>query len=391
MKKSIQWFLVVALIAALPCPATCCTLCVANLRQMPTLRTEAAQSYARLVMYGRIVDSKLDGKTLGKGTSRFQVDAVLKADSDLPRKFQASPKDIYTLPKYIPVEKKSEPPQYLVFCDVLDGELDAYRGVPVESPLAAKYLQGALKLDPNRKAERLLYYFQYLENADPQISLDAFLEFAKANDNEVGKVASRLSSEKLRKWLKSKTTPPERVGLYAFLLGASGKPEDAIYLKGLLDNPDERARKAYDGILSGYIQLKPKEGWAMATRILSNGKVTLPIRLAVIRALQFHHGWKPKETKPFVLQGQKAILQQGELADLAIEDLRQWQWWDLTLEVLNRYGTKGFDAPIIKRAIIRYALSCPLPEAKKFVQTVRAQNKDLVEEVEDTLIGGSTR
>ena len=38
--------------------------------------------------------------------------------------------------------------------------------------------------------------------------------------------------------------------------------------------------------------------------------------------------------------------------------------------------------PITRRAIIRYALCCPLPEARQFVERIRTRETELVSEIE---------
>jgi hypothetical protein len=170
------------------------------------------------------------------------------------------------------------------------------------------------------------------------------------------------------------------------LLGACGKDEDAKTLRELLDSEEERYTAASDGILAGYVQLKPKEGWELARALLADGRKPLLTRLGVVRTLRFYHGAKPKESRPQILKAMRAMLGQGELADVAVEDLRRWQEWDLTDDVLKCYGRKGYDAPIVKRAIVRYALSCPSSKATKdFLTARRGEDRDMVEEVEEGL------
>jgi hypothetical protein len=82
----------------------------------------------------------------------------------------------------------------------------------------------------------------------------------------------------------------------------------------------------------------------------------------------------------------KTILNQGELADIAIEEMRTWKIWDHTDQIIKLYNMKGFDAPIVQRSILRYALSCPeTPSSKAFVAERRKQEADLVKEVEEGL------
>jgi len=70
---------------------------------------------------------------------------------------------------------------------------------------------------------------------------------------------------------------------------------------------------------------------------------------------------------------------------MAIEDLRRWQWWELTPTVLAQYGKPTHAAPLMKRAIVRYALCCPQPVAAEFVKARRLAEPQLVETVEESL------
>ena len=80
-----------------------------------------------------------------------------------------------------------------------------------------------------------------------------------------------------------------------------------------------------------------------------------------------------------------AALPQGDLADLAIEDLRRWQMWELTDDVLALYGRKSHDAPLMRHAIIRYALCCPKPRATEFITQRRRDDATAVRDVEEGL------
>ena len=78
-------------------------------------------------------------------------------------------------------------------------------------------------------------------------------------------------------------------------------------------------------------------------------------------------------------------LARNDLADLVIEDMRRWQDWDLTPSVLALFGKKGFDAPIMRRAIVRYALSCPRDEAKRLIADLKTKDPQLIDEIQETL------
>jgi hypothetical protein len=341
---------------------------------MLTFRQEAGQASARMILVGTVTKSDFT-----RGTSEFRIESVLRSDAAL------GDKKTIELPRPVPILDPKDPPKFLVFCDVFKDKLDPYRGVPIKSDEMVKYLKGALALDPKDRGRALLYYFTYLDHQEPKIAEDAFLEFAKSTDQEIGQIAPKMSAAKLRGWIKDTRTPPERLSMYAFLLGACGEAEDAALLRTLLDKPSENTIKAFDGILGGYIQLKQDEGWDLALSLVRDPTKDFQMRFAVVRLLRFYHGWKPQESKARVLRGLATVLPQGDLADLAVEDLRRWEIWDLTDDVLALYDKKSHDAPIMRRAILRYAMSCPKPAATAFVASRRGDDPAAVRDVEEAL------
>ncbi len=368
----IRWMQVAVAVLVLPIPALACSLCGGNLQQTPTFRQEAAGTTARLILYGSLHDPQVNA-------TKLKVIQVLRDDP-----FRGGEKEI-TIPRFLPVSDPKNPPQFLIFCDVFEKKLDVYRGVQIRSAEGLDYVNKVLKLNPKDPDANLAFFANYLEHPDKEIAADAFLEFAKATDAEIGKVAGKLSASKLRVWLKDIQTPPERLSLYAFLLGACGGDEDARFLEGILKERGERANLTYDGALTGYIALRPKEGWATAKQLLADAKAPLTLRLAVTRAMRFHYGWQPEKARPVVVDGMRIMLAQGELADVAVEDLRRWKLWDLTRDILGLYGRKGYDAPIMQEAIVRYALSCQDDGSKTFLAERRRTDPMLVKQVEESL------
>jgi hypothetical protein len=376
-----------ALLTALPCPAPACILC-GQVRLTPTLREEANSPDARLILCGTLGKARLFNEAPGKGETDFHIEAVLRTDPKLPPQYRKGKGDVLVLPHYLPPQKPGTPTRSLVFCNVIGDRFDLYRGIEIASPAAADYLTGALALDPRDSRCSLLYFFRFLDHPDKVVAQDAYMEFVKASDREVADAGRYLSAAKLRTWVRDPKTPAERLGLFAFLLGSCGGQEDVAWFASALANPRGRFAEAYDGILSGYIRLRSKEGWAVAVKLLREGRATLPIRLSTIRTLRFYQAWLPRESRSSLLVALGAVLQQGELADLAIEELRKGEMWDLTEAVLALFGRKGLDAPIQRRAIVRYALCCPLPRAKQFVAELRKREAELVHEVEETFTPG---
>jgi len=315
-----------------------------------------------------------------KGESDFEVKTILRSHHAI------KDKKSLVLPRYIPITDRDKPPQYLLFCDEDKAGVEPYRGVPVRGPRTVEYFQKALKLDPKESTANLAFFFGYLDDTDPEVARDAFLEFAKATDAEVAAVAPKLPADKLRSWLKDEKTPPARLGIYAMLLGACGKADDASFLLELLGSKEDRYQGAADGLLAGYLRMEPKKGWALIHDILADGRRSLTLRLKAMGTMRFENNAHGREARPEIVKAMKTVLAQGELADLAIEDMRCWKVWDHTATVVKLYGTKGFESPLMQRAILRYALSCPeTAESKAFLAERRKSDAEMVREVEEGL------
>ncbi len=362
--------------AGLLCAGQAVRACDICTPQGPPLGEEVAK--ARFVVLGTIVSAKLNAAGTG-GTSELQVEHYLKADDRL--KGMKS----LTLSRFIPPAPNMK---VLVFLDVVGGRYDDYRGVPFPSDRVVKYIQEAppfqTKAKPEERAARLRYFFEYLNDAERELANDAYKEWALAGNREVGLVAKTMPAAKLRKWFLDRDTPSERLSLYGYLLGACGGDQDADMLRRFIQNPDDRTNKALEGLLAGYIALKPVDGWKLALDILADSQRPFNQHYAVIRTVRFYHGYQPEQSGEKIVACTAVMLKQDIVADLAIEDLRKWRLWNHTDSILPLYGKPGA-APITKGAVIRYALCCPQPQAAKFIEQVTRQEPDRVKDARELL------
>jgi hypothetical protein len=364
-----------ALLGSLP-DSQACTFCSGPIRSQPTLRMRYAA--AKLVIQGTLRNPRFDPNT-DRGFTDFHFGTVLKDDP--ARKNTTS----LTLPQYLPVIGGT-PPDYLVFCDAIDGKLEPQPGL-ASRPAVVEYLKAAASLDPKNTAKALAFFFSHLDSADATVSADAFLEFARASDTDILQAAAAFDPAVVRKLIANPETPLERLGVYAFLLGACGKAEDAAFLGTMLKQEPlpERTASAFGGLLAGFILLDAKGGWPLAASILADENRGISVRLSVIGTVRFFQATRGAECRADVLKCCAAILPAGDLADQAVDDLRRWGWWDLTKDVLAQYGKPTHSAPLVKRGLVRYALQCPDAEAKAFIAALREKEPKLVKDVEDGL------
>jgi hypothetical protein len=374
-----RWFLAGVLLsfASIAQAALCCPFCGAS---GMTLTQEAGA--AALIIYGVPKSAKLDPNEPNLGTTEIEIESIIKAHAIIGNK------KTITIAKYIP--QVDPPMKFLIFADVYKGQLDAYRGTPFKMDSRIdKYLKGAIALKDKDIGTRLRFFFDYLDDPDPEISEDALKEFGNSDYKDYRPVAEKFPVDRIRGWLKDPGTPVSRLGLYGSMLGHCGKAEDAKLLRTLIDDNKKRYTGAIDGILAGLVMLDSKDGWAMVAETLSDSKRDFLLRYAALRTARFFGEFRTDVVaKDKVCEAVMVLLDQPDLVDLAIEDLRKWGYWKAAPRILGLFGKEGYEVPIVRRAILRYMLKCPaseFPEAPVFVADQRTKNQQWVEEVESLL------
>jgi hypothetical protein len=356
----------------LPCPALAMGFCCVP---PPTLREETTE--AKLILYGYVCN--VPNK---ENASELHVISVLK-----PKPAVGFPKCII-IPRHIPVDRSKAPPKYVILCDVVGGKIDPYRGIQVESNLLVPYFKGVLALDPKDRTKALEYYFRYLDCTDREVATDAHREFSKATPEEIGRLGKRLSPEKLRRLLENPDAPVQWRALYVYLLGHCGMEKDAACIRRLLDERGRRSDEGIDLMLIGYTMLKPKEGWAFTQAVLADPAREFFVRWSALRAARFFYESRPDVvSRRQVVESVTQLLEQGDIADLAIDQLRRWGRWEVAARVIGLYGKPTHAVPVNRRAILRFALSCP-PGVKApaaFVAELRKKDPELVTDVEELL------
>ena len=362
-------------LAFVTAPALACPFCS---MQGQTLIGDVNQ--ASMVLFGTLSNAKPGaGDDFGGGTTDLQIEATIKKNDILGNN------KTVTLPRYMPDQNKKT--KWLIFCDVYKGKIDPYRGVPVpEDSDMVKYIEGALKVKDKDISARLRFYFDYLDNKDTEISNDAYKEFGNADYKDYRDMAKLLPADKIAKWLDDPNTPPFRYGLYASMLGHCGTAKHGDLLHKMLEDPQRRASTGVDGMLAGYALLKPKEGWDYIRGILKDPAKEFMLRYSALRAARFFWDSRPDVLpKKDLVGGVCLLLDQGDIADLAIEDLRKWNRWEVSDKVLDLKDKKSHDIPIIRRAILRYALYCPGTRAAEYVAECRKRDAEMVKDTEELL------
>jgi len=372
-------------------PAGACPFCG---MQGPTLTGEVGQ--AKMVLYGTLTNADPKANN-GDGSTDLVVESTIKnelaGNKDDPL---AGKNRTVRLDRYLPPQAERDKYRYLVYCDVFKGKIDPYRTLPVlKDGKTADYLLGALKHKDESIGKRLRFFFDYLDNPDIEISNDAYKAFGNADYKDYRDMAKDLPAKRIAGWLTDKNTPAFRYGLYASMLGHCGTEKDAKLLHDLLEDPAKRLGSGVDGMLAGYVMLKPKEGWTYTFDILKDGKKEFMLRYAALRAVRFLWDSRPDLIdRKRLKEGMGVLLEQSDIADLAVDDLRKRECWDMTARVLDLRKTKGYETiAIVRRSVLRFALSCKEHEkddskkaaAVAYVEEQRKKDAQAVADAEELL------
>lgn len=336
---------------------------------------------AQVVVFGKLSDSKLNESAKPgepDGTTNLEVLTVIKPNAVLGDQKKV------VLPRYIPAAQK-EPIEYVIFAEVVDGKIDPYRGMPVDSKEFVEYLAGAVQKVKAPPAEKLGFFFQYLDNEDQNISSDAYKEFANAPYSDVVAAAKSYSPDKLISWIQNKNTPSYQIGLFGCLLGTSGRKTDAHVLREIVSDPEVRPLTGVDGLMGGYCILDPEHGPDYVLTMLADPKNDFNLRYAALRTVRFLLTEMPEIDKKYIFDRMSVAITVPDISDLVIDEFRKNKVWEPSDKILALYGKPEFDLQVIRRAVIRYALKCPTPAAEQFVANLRKSDPQLVADVEEIL------
>jgi hypothetical protein len=380
--------------------AAACPFCST---QGQTLSGEIAT--ADLIVLGTLTNAKPDPADITKGSTDLVIDAVIK-----PHPYLAG-KRVLVIPRYLPDAARAGDTKFLVYgavytkpadltaAGLVGGWLltrpetsvfDPYRGEPVPSNSELpRYLHGAIAVREQDTPTRLRYFFDYLEHPDLQISTDATMEFGNTEYKDVRALAEKLPGDTVLRWLQDPNTAPSRYGLYGLFIGHCGKKADAPKIRALLDDPARAKSSGVDGLMAGLILLDPQLGWDYLSGLIRDPNQEFATHYAALRTLRFFWEYRPDVIgKDKVLAGMRELVAHKDLADLPMEDLRKWGCWDQTDYVLSFAAKESHNkTPIIRRAILRFALSAPATHkaAKAYVEQARKEDPERVKFVEQTL------
>ncbi len=235
------------------------------------------------------------------------------------------------------------------------------------SDRARKYIPSLLDL-PDQGTKRLVFFQQYLEDADQMLARDAYDEFAKAPYPEIQALKPNIDHDKLITWIQDPDIPASRRRLYLTLLGICGNSSDVAMLEALLKSDDRKKKAGLDAMIGCYLTLKGPAGMPLIEDLfLKNAKAEYADTYAAIMALRFHGSETDVIPRERILQGLRHMLSRPQLADLVIPDLARWEDWSVMDELVQLFKDADDKTSWVRVPVINYLRACPKPIAKKHI------------------------
>lgn len=235
------------------------------------------------------------------------------------------------------------------------------------SERAIKYVPRLLEL-PADGPTRLVFFQQYLEDADEMLARDAYDEFAKAPYADVQSLKAKMDHDKLVAWIQDVDVPASRRRLYLTMLGVCGNSSDVAMLESLLRSDDRKKKAGLDAMIGCYLTLKGADGMPLVEELfLKNAQAEYADTYAAIMALRFHGSETDVIPRERILQGLRHMLARPQLADLVIPDLARWEDWSVMDQLVQLFKDADDKTSWVRVPVINYLRACPEPLAKKHI------------------------
>jgi hypothetical protein len=242
---------------------------------------------------------------------------------------------------------------------------------------------------PPTGADRLVFFQDYLEHADPLLAQDSYDEFARAPYAELRELKPRMKHERVVKWVTDPEVSPSRRRLYLTMLGICGSKADVPMLEAMIASDfetmkpsleqmsrtalgmggpiglpvwleavqqEERRKKlGLDALVACYLILRGPDGLELVeNRFLKNPHAEYTHVYSTIMALRFHGdentGVLPKDR---LLASMRLLLNNPDFADQVILDLSRWEDWsvlDRLVEMFKTSDAKGY----VRQPVVSY-------------------------------------
>lgn len=227
--------------------------------------------------------------------------------------------------------------------------------------------------------ERLEFFQDYLEDEDEMLARDAYDEFAKTPYDGIKALKDKMKHDQLIEFINDLEVPASRRRLYFVLLGVCGTPEDAPMLHRMMTSDDRKQKAGLDSLLACYLILTKQQGLAEVEELfLKDKEAEYADTYAAIMAIRFHGNDTDVIPRKDLVKALRHMLDRPQLADLVIPDLARWEDWEVLPRMVELFKQADDQSSWVRVPVVNYLRSCPLPEAKQYIEELAKIDPDAV-------------
>jgi hypothetical protein len=330
---------------------------------------------ADFIVHGRLENPRGEKAT---GCTDLVVESVVKFHPFLKEKA------ILTIPHYVPAPTDGTSLEVVVFA-AMDRGRPSYFFMADGGPELARYVGGILEADRKGPDCVLEFAASRVTSENIHIANDVVLQLSLVSGDDLRRAARSMDPAPLRTIVSAKDRAPSVRGIAARLLGHCGEKKDFVLLHDLLGNREDQDKSFRRGVFVGLMLLSPNDGWPVLRETLKDEKVEFMDRHTAFRALARAYDDRPdRELRQWLTVGAELLLNQPDIADYGVEELRRLNAWESTARVLRLYDDPK-STPSTRGAVLRFALQAPGEQAKAFIEARRAAEPARVQSAEEVL------
>jgi hypothetical protein len=233
------------------------------------------------------------------------------------------------------------------------------------TPAAVNYLLAAMKL-PVDGGQRLVFFQDYLEDADETVQRDAYTEFARASFSAMREIKDQMHRDQLLQWIANPKTAASHRRLYLSMLSVCGKEQDADLIESMLTSKERKL--GLDAMIGAYVILKGESALGLVEKnFLANKNAEYTETWSAIQALRTLRQEKII-SREATLRGMRHILDRSVMADTVIADFARMEDWTLMDRLVEMAKSTDKELMFVRVPVINYLRVCPEEKAKDYLQ-----------------------
>ena len=237
------------------------------------------------------------------------------------------------------------------------------------------------RLATSSPQQQLVSFLPFLSSPDLSVSDDAFYRIARSGYSDLKRFREGLDRRIAIALFTNPSSITEERMLALRMLAVCGSSDDAKYALEVINQPVLQNLRGIDVAMICYLTLQKQDALSdIEQRFIAQPNLPRNVKLAIIRALQFHLRMENKIDKAKLISALREFVVDPDVFDLVIPDLIQLKDWSAVNEVANIF--KQNRQRLVRVTAAEYLLACPDDQAKQLLSELRDIDADAVIQAE---------